>query len=182
VYVAEIGNHAIRKISNGVVSTLAGSGTAGYADGSGTAASFNSPHGVAVDSAGWVYVADACNHRIRKISPQGMVSTFAGSGATGSGNGGYADGTATAKFNAPCGVAVDSYGWVYVADTSNYRIRKISPDGVVSTLAGSGTFGYAEGSGTDAQFKSLWGVAVDSAGNVYVGEAGNDRIRKLRAP
>ena len=104
-----------------MVSTLAGSGTSGYTDGTGTSAQFNSPTGVAVDGAGNVYVADQGNHRIRKITTSGVVSTLAGSTS------GYTDGTGTsAKFNNPIGVAVDGAGNVYVADQGNHRIRKIT--------------------------------------------------------
>ena len=165
VYVADLSNHRIRKITtSGVVSTLAGSGTSGYTDGTGTSAQFNSPTGVAVDGAGNVYVADQGNHRIRKITTSGVVSTLAGSTS------GYTDGTGTsAKFYNPSGVAVDGAGNVYVADQSNHRIRKITASGVVSTLAGS-TYGYTDGTGTSAKFAYPFGVAVDGAGNVYVAD------------
>jgi prepilin-type N-terminal cleavage/methylation domain-containing protein len=162
--------------SNGVtVSTFAGSGTAGYLDGTGTAAQFNQPYGLAFDSTGNLYVADLQNHRIRRITPSGVVTTFAGSGVNGNVNG---TGTA-AQFNYPAGIAVDSAGNVYVADNGNRRIRKISPGGVVTTLAGSGAAGFADGTGVAALFNGPTGIAVDSAANVYVADRGNHRIRKI---
>ena len=174
VYVADQGNNRIRKITaSGVVSTLAGS-TSGYTDGTGTSAQFNNPYGVAVDGAGNVYVADRYNDRIRKITTSGVVSTLAGS------TNGYTDGTGTsAQFYNPFGVAVDGAGNVYVADLYNHRIRKITASGVVSTLAGNGTYGYTDGTGTSAKFNRPTGIAVDGAGNVYVADLSNHRIRKI---
>jgi sugar lactone lactonase YvrE len=176
VYVADTENHRIRKItSEGVVSVLAGSGTAGSADGTGASAAFKSPSGVAVDSSGNVYVADTENHRIRKITSEGVVSVFAGSGTAGA-----TDGTgASATFKSPSGVAVDGSGNVYVADTGNHLIRKITSGGVVSVFAGSTTAGYTDATGTAAAFKSPSGVAVDGSGNVYVADTGNNRIRHI---
>jgi len=176
IYVADQGNHLIRKITPAeVVSTLAGTGTEGFANGPGTMAQFHYPLGVAVDSSGNVYVADIANHRIRKITPAGVVSTFVGTGSAG-----HADGTgAEAQFNLPLGVAVDSSGNVYVADAHNHRIRKITPAGVVSTFAGTGTAGSGNGTGTTAQFEDPYDLAVDSFGNIYVGDFSNHRIRKI---
>jgi sugar lactone lactonase YvrE len=170
VYVADTYNHRIRRTSSGgVVTTLAGNTNSGYADGSGTEARFNSPDGVAVDSAGYVYVADYGNGCIRKISPEGVVATLARSGAGGPG---------VAIFS-PWDVAVDSAGYVYVADIFNHCIRKISPEGVVTTLAGSGA-GYADGTGAAARFNNPYGVAVNSAGTVvYVADYNNHRIRTI---
>ncbi len=159
------------------VSTLAGSSTDGFADGTGTAAQFKYPIRVAVDASGNVYVADFGNNRIRKITAAGVVSTLAGNGTKG-----FADGSSTtAQFSSPTGVAVDASGNVYVADTQNHRIRKITAAGVVSTLAGNGTSGFANGSSTTAQFFRPEGVAVDASGNVYVADTGNTRIRKITA-
>jgi uncharacterized repeat protein (TIGR02543 family) len=178
IYAADSDNNRIRKITSaGVVSPCAGRGTAGYADGTGTAAQFNSPQGMAVDGAGNVYVADSNNHRIRKITPDGVVTTLAGSSQ------GYADGAGTAaQFNRPYGVAVDGSGSVYVADSQNHRIRKVTPAGVVTTLAGSSA-GYADGTGAVARFSSLYGITVNSAGTtVYAVDSGNNRIRKVTPP
>jgi len=173
VYVANSDNHLIRKITAaGVVSTLAGS-TRGFRDGLGRSAQFNFPYGVAVDAVGNVYVADMFNHLIRKITPDGEVSTLAGSTQ------GFKDGSGTsAQFNRPSGVALDTEGNVYVADMFNHLIRMITPDGVVSTLAGS-TEGFRDGLGTSSQFRLPYGVAVDAEGNVYVADYFNDRIRKI---
>ena len=166
-------NHRVRKItSTGTVSTLAGS-VLGSADGAGTAAQFNRPTGVAVDASGNIYVADAKNHRIRKISSDSTVSTLAGSTE------GFSEGSGTAaRFSEPVGLALDASGNVYVADSDNSRIRKITPDGTVSTLAG-GSAGFADGTATTARFDSPSGVAVDAAGNVYVADRQNHSIRKI---
>ena len=162
-------------VSSYIVSTFAGSGTAGLTDAAGTAASFWNPAGVAVDSSGNVYVADCGNNEIRKITPAGVVSTLAGSGSQGA-----VDGTGTAaSFYHPYGVAVDGSGNVYVADGGNNEIRKITPAGVVSTLAGSGSQGAANGAGTAASFYGPYGVAVDKTGNVYVADGGNSEIRMI---
>ena len=175
VYVADQINHRIRKITNsGVVSTLAGNGTRGFADGQGSAAQFNYPVGVATDVSGNVYVADANNNRIRKITADGTVSTLAGSGLTG-----FTDGNAAvAKFSSPFALTVDASGNVYVADKRNNRIRKITADGTVSTLAGS-VAGFADGIGTGAMFNGPLGITSDASGNIYVADAGNNRIRKI---
>jgi sugar lactone lactonase YvrE len=158
-----------------VVSTLAGSGVAGSANGTGTAASFFTPYGVAIDSSGNLYVSDSNNNQIRLITPAGVVSTFAGSGAIGSANG---IGTA-ASFSHPTGIAVDSSGNVYVADTNNHLIRKITSAGLVSTLAGTGVIGHADGASSVATFYYPTGVAVDSSGSVYVSDTNNNEVRKI---
>jgi len=175
VYVADAGNNIIQKItSSGVVSTLAGSGVAGFANGNGILAQFSLPKGIAVDASGNVYVADQTNQLIRKITPQGIVTTLAGSSL------GFADGTGSqAKFNLPTGIATDISGNVYVADQGNHSIRKITPAGVVTTLAGTGTAGFADGAGVSAQFSSPYSVAVNALGIVYVGDYGNNRIRQI---
>ncbi|HEX3385158.1 MAG TPA: NHL repeat-containing protein, partial [Mucilaginibacter sp.] len=174
VYVADAGNNMIRLISPaGMVSTFAGTGVPGSADGMDTA-TFNSPMGVAADQAGNVYVADYENHLVRKITSAGVVSTIAGK----AGIPGFTDGADTAaRFSLPEALAVDAAGNVYVADTGNDAIRKIAPDGTVTTLAGSGTRGNANGK--SASFNSPFGIAADAAGNVYVADSGNNLIRKI---
>ncbi len=179
VYVADLSNQEIRKITpSGVVTTLAGSaGQTGSSNGTGSAARFNGPYGVAVDSAGNVYVADENNQEIREITPSGVVTTLAGSaGQSGSSNG---TGSA-ARFDDPWDVAVDSAGNVYVADGLNDEIREITPSGAVTTLAGSaGQIGSSNGTGSAARFSGPSGVAVDGAGNVYVADLSNQEIRKI---
>ena len=181
VYVADRNNATIRKITAaGVVGTLAGTaGNFGHADGSGAAASFGLPSGVAVDGVGNVYVADQNNQTIRKVTAAGVVTTFAGTtGVVGS-----LDGTgANARFNSPADVAVDSAGNIYVADQGNETIRKITIDGTVTTLAGiAGISGSADGTGAAARFGAPVGVAVDSAGNIYVADQLGHTIRKVTA-
>ncbi|HEY9722905.1 MAG TPA: NHL repeat-containing protein [Oscillatoriaceae cyanobacterium] len=176
VYVADSFYNRIRKISpEGVVTTLAGSGEAGSADGTGSEASFFIPRGLAVDTSGNVYVADTYNNEIRKITSDGVVTTLAGSTTAGTVDGNGSE----ARFNAPSGVAVDANGNVYVADQSSCEIRKISPTGDVTTLAGSTTPGSADGNGTDARFNYPADVALDANGNLYVADQNNDEIRKI---
>lgn len=161
------------------INTLAGNATPGSTDDLGTAARFNHPIGVTTDSTGNVYIADTGNGTIRRITPAGEVSTFAGF----AGSFGSADGTGTnAQFYGPQGIAADSAGYLYVADTANATIRKISPAGAVSLFAGSaGSFNSLDGAGASARFYQPEGVAVDGAGNVYVADAWNHTIRKITA-
>jgi serine/threonine protein kinase/sugar lactone lactonase YvrE len=181
IYVADTGNNTIRKIARGgPVSTLAGlAGKPGREDGSGSAARFLAPLGIAVDGAGNIYVAEFASDIIRKITPEGVVSTLAGSAA----NPGSTDGAGdNAHFRNPWSVAVDSTGDVYVADKSNFTIRQITPTGRVSTFAGfPGIPGDADGPGSYARFNDPHGVAVDSAGNVYVADTGNNAIRMINS-
>src|SRR5690606_17481514 len=158
------------------VTTLAGqSGISGSANGSGTVATFDGPHSVVYDAAGNMYVADRDNNLIRKITAAGVVSTFAGSGTPGS-----TDGTGVnASFFEPWGIAIDNAGNLYVADTKNYKVRKITSAGVVTTFAGAGTAGVTDGASASAQFGFPVGVATDASGNVYVSEYMAHCIRKI---
>lgn len=155
---------------------LAGSSDMGYADGSGTFATFNYPEQLAIDSSrSAIYAVDTANNRIRKITPAGVVTTFAGSGDFD-----FADGAgASAKFATPRGIAIDSSGTVYVADEQNQRIRKITPAGYVTTLAGSSASGNTNGTGTSARFSNPGAIAVDKNNMAYVADTGNHRIRKV---
>ena len=176
LYVADTYNNRIRKISPaGEVTTLAGS-TQGYANGTGSAAQFNQPYGIAIDKSGNLYVLDTYNNCIRKITPAGVVTTFAGSNTSG-----HADGKGSkARFSLPNGITIDTSGNLYVADTSNNNIRKVTPAGEVTTLAGKyNSRGYADGKGSKARFNMPNGIAIDASGNLYIGDTGNNRIRKM---
>jgi hypothetical protein len=176
LFVADNGNNTVRMItSGGMVSTLAGTaGQSGSSDGTGSAARFNNPNGVAVDSSENIYVADTGNDTIRKITPDGNVSTFAGQ----AGQSGSADGSGTAAlFNGPKGVAVDASGNVYVADTGNCTIREITPSGVVSTIVGLTSPGEFPGvPGGLPQFGKPVGIAVDASGNIFVADVSANAI------
>ncbi|RDZ29561.1 gluconolaconase [Lysobacter silvisoli] len=176
VYVADAGdNNRIRAIrADGSVVTLAGADE-GFRDGVGAAAAFDTPSGIALDAAGNLYIADTGNHAIRKLDPQGRVSTLAGDGTAG-----YRDGPgAQARFNGPVGVALDKQGNVYVADTYNDRIRVIRRDGQVLTLAGGDQPGYQDGPGPLARFDTPTGLALDRHGRVYVADTRNNAIRRI---
>ena len=178
IYVGDTNNQTIRKITPaGVVTTLAGlAGVRGTADGAGSAARFALPMGIAIDSAGNLYVADAGNETIRRVTPAGTVTTYAGQPNVS----GTADGpAASASFMHPTDVALDASGNLYVSDTMNGTIRKITSGGVVSTLAGSRAAGHTDGTGTAASFYWPEGLTVDAAGNVYVADTCNGAIRKM---
>ena len=168
------GNVILRVTAEGKLSTFAGDGEEESADGPAAQARFDGPEDVVVDSENNVYVAEGGSDRIRAIAPDGRVTTIAG------GDDGFADGPgAQAQFDGPCGVAVDASGNVYVADWGNNRVRKITPDGTVSTLAGSGAEDFADGPGAQAAFNGPNAVAVDGQGNVFVADSGNNRIRRI---
>jgi sugar lactone lactonase YvrE len=180
LFAADSGANVLWKITpaGGVTGFVGVSNGYGSADGTGASARFSNPRGAAVDPNGNLYVADPRNNVIRRIAPGGVTTTIAGTSST---VGGSADGTgASAQFNFPTGAAVDSSGNVYVADTGNCTIRKMTPAGAVTTLAGTaGSIGSADGAGPAARFANPEGLAVDPSGNVYVADSGNDTIRKI---
>jgi formylglycine-generating enzyme required for sulfatase activity len=223
IYVSDSWNNKIRKITpSGIVTTIAGSGSFGFSDGQGALARFANPNGVAVADSGNIYVADSYNNRIRKITPDGNVTTLAGSGDTGASGMAFSDGlgaaarfaypidlyvdkneniyvadmfngrirkitpngnviTLTSGLYYPKGVVLDQIGNIYVAEEGNSRILKITSDSNVTTLAGSGNFGFADGQGTAASFKYPVGIALDQSGNFYVADNENHRIRKINS-
>jgi sugar lactone lactonase YvrE len=179
LYVADRFNHTIRKITPaGLVTTLAGTaGTPGYLDGTGSAVYFGYPSGIVADSTGHLFVTDYANNTIRKVTPAGVVTTFAGT----AGSGGTIDGTGSAaRFEGPSGIAIDASNNLYVTDDLFQNIRKITPAGVVTTLAGGvDVSGSTDGVGAAARFANPRGIAVDSLGNVYVADSANYTIRKI---
>ncbi|MEU8843089.1 RICIN domain-containing protein [Streptomyces roseus] len=184
VYVADAGNHRVRKVTaEGEISTFAGTGAAGVGGDGGpaTAAELDRPYGVAVDGTGVVYIADAENHRVRKVAADGTITTFAGTGeADFGGDGGAAE---AAQLNGPHAVAVDSTGVVYIADAENHRVRKVAADGTITTFAGTGEadFGGDGGAAEAARLNHPVAVAVDSAGCVHICDQYNHRVRKVAA-
>ncbi len=177
VYIADSGNNSVRKVSNGIITTVAGNGTSGFSgdNGAATSAQLSSPWGIAVDSAGNLFIADEFNSRIRKVS-NGVITTVAGNGTMGfSGDNGPAT---SAGLSIPQGVSIDSAGNLFIADTQNSRIRKVS-NGVITTVAGNGTRGFSgdNGSATSASLSGPSGVTADAAGNLYI--ADGNRVRKI---
>jgi uncharacterized repeat protein (TIGR01451 family) len=182
LYIADQYNNAVRKVSPaGIITTVAGNGTQGFSGDAGraTSAELNLPCGVAVDGAGNLYIADQGNNRIRKVSAAGIITTVAGNGTAGYTGDNIA--ASSAELNNPTAVAVDAAGNVYIADDFNERIREVSTQGVISTVAGTGAKGYS-GDGlaaTAAQLNGPVGIAVDGLGNLYIADLGNDRIREV---
>jgi trimeric autotransporter adhesin len=182
LYIADTSNQRIRKVdTSGMITTVAGNGTEGFSGDRGPAAQarLNFPTGVTVDRAGNLFITDQSNNRIREVSTAGVITTVAGNGDAGF-SGDHAAAT-SASLNLPIGTAVDAADTLYIADTSNHRIRRVSADGMVTTVAGNGIGGFSgDGSAaTRASLKSPGGVAVDAAGNLYIADSFNNRIRKL---
>jgi len=184
VYIVDEYNQCIRKVNTGgIIATIAGNGTYGFSgDGAAaTNAELGVPYNVTTDALGNLYIVDSYNHRIRKVSTSGIISTFAGNGVQGyTGDGGYAT---NAELNYPEGVAVDFKGNVYIADSDNQRIRKVSANGIITTFAGIGTRGMSGDGGvaTNAQLGSPSGITTDTVGNLYISDAFNNNIRKVDA-
>ncbi|MFG3551813.1 hypothetical protein [Streptomyces sp. NPDC047725] len=182
LYIADTHNHRVRKVTpNGNITTVAGNGQAGFVSDGGPAVATNLhyPIGVAVDREGNLYIADYSNHRVRKVAPDGIITTVAGNGQAGFvSDGGPAVAT---KLKHPWGVAVDEEGNLYISDRYNHRVRKVAPNGVITTVAGNGVSGYVADGGpavaTSLHYPA--GVAVDGEGNLYIGDGNNHRVRKV---
>jgi sugar lactone lactonase YvrE len=183
LYIAEVTNSRIRKVTpGGTISTVAGNGTLGFRGDGGpaTSAQLYYPMSIALDDAGNLFIADLMNSRIRKVTTSGVITTVAGGGTAGLGDGGLAT---SARLNYPTGVAVDSDGTLFIADSVNSRIRKVTPAGVISTIAGDGTAGF-RGDGGPANLSRLnipLSIATDGTGGLFITDAGNSRVRKLTA-
>ena len=183
LYIADHQANRVRKVSSsGIITTVAGTGTAGFSGdgGAASAAALRDPYGVAVDNSGNLYISDRLNQRIRKVTPAGGITTFAGSGSSGfAGDGGAA---ASASFFNPAGLAVDNTGNLYIADNNNHRVRKVSAAGVISTVAGNGTpnFRGDGGPATSAGVPNPSAVALDGAGNLYITDSTN-RVRMVNS-
>ncbi|WKK22294.1 NHL repeat-containing protein [Streptomyces olivoreticuli] len=182
LYICDQNNHRVRKVSpNGIITTVAGNGTAGFVSDGGPALGtpLNTPLGLAVDGARNLYIADYGNHRVRKVTPNGIITTVAGNGQAGFvSDGGPAVAT---KLSSPHGVAVDAAGNLYIADYGNHRVRKVTPNGIITTVAGNGQAGFVSDGGPAIATKlnGPTGVAVDAAGNLYIGEWSGQRVRKV---
>jgi predicted phage tail protein/sugar lactone lactonase YvrE len=183
LFIADTENHRVRRLSGGIITTIGGSGTPGFSGdgGSATSAQLNSPYDVAADPAGNVYVADTLNHRVRKIDAGGTITTVAGTGAPGfSGDGGPAN---LAQLHHPVGLELDAAGNLYIADFDNHRIRRVTPGGTITTVAGNGTGSYCGdgGSATAACLENPTDAEVDDDGSIYIADYGNSRVRKVTA-
>ncbi|WP_322986669.1 RICIN domain-containing protein [Streptomyces sp. S584] len=182
LYISDHGNHRVRKISaDGKISTVAGTGVAGFKgdDGPAASAQLNGPYALAVNEADLLFITDGNNHRVRRVAADGSISTVAGRGTAGfSGDGGPAT---SAQLNLPLGVVVDSAGTLYISDYNNHRVRKVSPSGEITTFAGKGTAGFGGDGGpaAAAQLNYPFGLAVDCVDTLYVADHVNNRVRKV---
>ncbi|QEV16859.1 NHL repeat-containing protein [Streptomyces alboniger] len=182
LFIADTNNHRVRKVTpNGNITTVAGNGEAGYVSDGGPAIAtrLHYPHALTVDRAGNLYIADHHNHRIRKVTPNGNITTVAGNGTAGYvSDGGPAIST---RLYHPMGLVVDAEGNLYIADRYNHRIRKVTPNGIITTVAGNGTAGYISDGGPaiGTRLHYPWGLALDEAGSLYIGDGHNHRIRKV---
>jgi sugar lactone lactonase YvrE len=184
LFIADSDNNRIRKVTAaGIISTVAGNGTYGFGGDGGpaTSAQLAFPSGVAVDPSGNLFIADSYNNRIRKVTAAGIISTVAGNGTYGFGGDGVP--AISAQLASPSSVAVDPSGNLFIADTDNCRIRKVTFAGIISTVAGSGTYGFGGdgGAATAAQLNFPYGVAVDASGNHFIADTANHRIRRVDA-
>jgi hypothetical protein len=185
IFIAEMSNNRIRKVdTNGIISTVAGSGTApggGFSGdgGAATNAKLSLPFGVTLDNFGNLFIADSNNHRIREVNTNGIITTVAGSGSGGAfgGDGGQAT---NAPISGPQGIFVDTFGYIYIADNSQYRIRQVDANGIITTVAGIGSAGVGDGGyATNAAVYAPRGVALDNSGNLLIADTANNRIRKV---
>jgi sugar lactone lactonase YvrE len=182
VYIADLGNNVVRRVSKtGIITTVAGSNMVGFSgdNGPATAAKLSSPAAIAVDTFGNLYIADLSNNRVRKVNAAGIITTFAGTGTSGFSGDGLA--ATSAAISSISGIAADRLGNVFITDQVNNRIRKINATGIISTVAGMGTAGYSGDGGpaTAAQFQYPNKIAVDTKGNLYVGDGNNNVVRKI---
>jgi type IX secretion system substrate protein/NHL repeat-containing protein len=184
LYVASWSDHTIRKVApSGVITRFAGNSTPGFGGdgGAATDAQLNNPNKITIDNTGNMYIADYTNNRVRKVTSAGFISTIAGNGTPGYSLDGIP--ATNSELNHPSGVAVDATGNVYIADYANYRVRKVSTSGIISTIAGTGTPGNIGDGGlaTAAEIDDTYGLALDAANNLYLADAGNNKIRKISA-
>lgn len=185
IYIGDTFNNVVRKVStSGIITTVAGTGTGGYSGdgGAATSAQLADPFGVAVDAAGNLYIADSLNNVIRKVSSSGNISTVAGNQSKGAGYSGDGSAATSAQLNQPYGLAVDQAGNIFIADTFNNVVRRVSTSGVITTVAGTGTAGYAGDGGapTSAKLNQPYGVSVDQTGSLYIADSGNNVVRVVR--
>ena len=181
LYIVDTGNHRVRKVTSGVIATIAGTGVAGFSGDGGLAsrAELNNPAGMAIDAAGNLYIADRLNHRVRRIDPSGIITTVAGTGTKG--YNGDGDLATQAQLDTPEGVAVAAAGNLYIADRQNHRVRRIDPSGIITTVAGTGAQDYRGDGGpaTDAGLRQPSGLTFDAAGNLYIADRQNHAVRRI---